>query len=147
MKFDLTSLGKISEFIEKNASAAPIIAADDINLYRVRDYIIKFNNNAWEVYQYGELVETFSFRNWAIGYAVARISKNTRVSIYLSETETKLVRLMNDKTLYDYHRKQAISRNDDTKRSIIESRLSRTDRDIAELMDDTRQILTYQRVG
>lgn len=82
-----------------------------------------------------------------MAYAVAFANNNASVNRYLEFNDKKLIKLREDKDLYKYHMNQAIKRGDDTKACIIEGRLSRTDQEISELVDEAQQVLVYQRIA
>lgn len=144
MRLDEDSLGKIMGFVSKHARGESIISRDGGTI-RVNDMLITKKGNQWQVIKNGTVLMHFSFRSWALAYAVAQSSGNEGIDSYLANNEQRLCRLLADKQIYDHHYSNSIERGDTVKASIIEHRLSRTDREINQLLDSTQQVVVYQR--
>ena len=147
MRLDQTSIGKISAFIAEHVTRSPVITNDSADVVRVNDMTIRPELGSWAVSTRKESLASFPYKSWALAYAVARANNNKHVQDYLSTNGTRLSKLQIDKDLYNYHLRQALRRGDDTKACIIEGRLSRTEQEIFELLDEAQQVLLYQRIG
>ena len=147
MRLDQESIGKISAFIAQNVLGSPVIVREAGDRIRINDILVYKHNGHWVVTRKGIKINDFAFRSWAVAYAVAFANNNASVNRYLEFNDKKLVKLREDKDLYKYHMNQAIKRGDDTKACIIEGRLSRTDQEISELVDEAQQVLVYQRIA
>lgn len=147
MRLDRGSIGKISDFIAQHALFAPVIVQESSDRIRVNDVLAENDNGIWRVSRRGKLLEEFSYRSWAIAYAVALVNNNKSVNSYLQNGEKKLSKLIADRNLYRYHRDQALRKNDDFKACIIEDRLSRTEGEIFDLLSEAQQVLVYQQIA
>lgn len=147
MKLDQGSIGKISNFISQHVPLSPVIVQESSGRIRVNDVIAENDGGVWKVSRRGSTPEEFSYKSWAIAYAVALINNNRSVNSYLQNSEKKLAKLITDRNLYRYHREQALRRNDEFKACIIEDRLSRTEGEIFELLDESQQVLLYQQIA
>lgn len=144
MRLDEDSLGKIMGFVSKHAKGESIISRDG-DVIRVNDMLISKRGHQWQVSKRGHALMQFSFRSWALAYAVAQSSGNEGIDSYLANSEQKLCRLLADKQIYDHHYWNSVERGDAIKASIIEHRLSRTDSEINQLLDSAQQVVIYQR--
>lgn len=147
MRLDQGSIGKIADFIAHHAVMAPVIVQESPYRIRVNDAIIEHEDGAWQVSRRGRIVDEFSYRSWAVAYAVALVNNNRSVTSYLQNNEKKLSKLVADRNLYRYHRDQALRKNDDFKACIIEDRLSRTEGEIFDLLSEAQQVLVYQQIA
>lgn len=145
MKLDETSLTKIMHFVQRNVHHSPIIYKYGRTIH-VRNMTITKQNNHWAVMEKDDLITTFSYRSWAIAYAVALAVNNHETAVFLTEAEKRLARLLLDKELYMHHLDSAEKREDYVKSDILEHRLSRTDREIYEIMLGTQQAVLYQQI-
>ena len=147
MRLDQGSIGKISAFIAEHVTKSPIITQDGPDKVRVNDLVINKLDGAWLVRKRTHPLGTFTYKSWALAYAVSYVTDNTPVTRYLETKESSLSRLKIDKDLYNHHLKQALKRGDDMKIGVIEGRLSRTESEIFEVLDEAQQVLLYQRIG
>lgn len=147
MRLDQGSIGKISDFIVQHALFSPVIVQESSDRIRVNDVIAEHEDGTWRVSRKGKFLEEFSYRSWAIAYAVALVNNNKSVNSYLQNSEKKLSKLIADRNLYRYHREQALRKSDDFKACIIEDRLSRTEGEISELLSEAQQVLVYQQIA
>lgn len=143
MKLDETSLGKVMDFIYQQVPSEPIISVNK-GRFRIKDVTVTKEGNHYSVRKNNELLETFSYRSWAIAYATS-LATNNGLESYLANSEHKLSRLLIDKHIYDHHMLAAERRNDTLRARIIEDRLSRTDTEILDILDSTQQVVLYQR--
>lgn len=143
MRLDETSLGKIMNFIYQQAPSEPVIRVDGANIH-IKDITVSKQANHYAVHRNGDLLETFSYRSWAVAYATS-LATNNGLEEYLSQSEHKLSRLLVDKHIYDHHKLAAERRNDDIRAKIIDDRMSRTDTEIMDILDSTQQVVLYQR--
>lgn len=144
MKLDETSLGKIMHFVQCNAPHSPIIYKYGQQIH-VRNLVVEKQSNHWAISDSDDLIATFSYRSWAIAYAVALVMDNHQTAIYLSEAEKQLSRLLLDKELYLHHLNNAEKKADHVKSEILEHRMGRTDREIYDLMSSAQQAVLYQQ--
>ena len=146
MRLDQGLIGKITSFIDRNATIAPVIVQESPDRFRVNDVIVE-RDDSWHISRKGRDLASFSYKSWAIAYAVALVNGSQSTVNYLQNNEQKLSKLMVDRDLYRHHRDQALKRNDDFKACIIEDRLSRTEGEIFELLDEAQQVLLYQQIA
>ena len=146
MRLDQESIGKISAFIAENVASNPVIIRDGAHSIRVNDWVITEEDASWKVSRRGKNVRLFSYKAWALAFAVAQANNDSSISSYLASNEDKLNRLKVDREIYNHHLRQATIRGDEVKINIIEGRLSRTEQEMFELMDEAQQVLLYQRI-
>lgn len=147
MRLDQESIGKLSAFIAEHVTKSPIITQDGINRLRVNDVIVEKSVGSWLVTKKSNKIGAFTYKSWALAFAVSYVTSNTSVLRYLESKESQLSRLKIDRDLYNYHLKQALKREDEIKIDVIEGRLSRTESEIFEILDEAQQVLLYQRIG
>ena len=147
MRLDQESIGKISAFIAEHVTKSPVIIQESHNRVRVNDVIVEDKDGSWTVQKRSNKLGSFTYKSWALAYAVGYVTGNAPVVRYLDDREQTLSRLKIDKDLYKHHLKQALKRGDDIKIDVIEGRLSRTEGEIFELLDEAQQVLLYQRIG
>ena len=144
MRLDPQSLSKIEDFIARNVSRELVIAPADEGIM-VKDLLIKAADDRWEVSKGDELLAIFTLRSWALAYAVAKARGDWETTKFMIQSESRLDKLTADKQLYEYHRAVAQDRNDIVKETIIDGRLSRTETEISDVIDDAQQVVSYQR--
>ena len=147
MRLDQESIGKISAFIAEHVTKSPVIIQESHNRVRVNDVIVEDKDGSWTVQKRSNKLGSFTYKSWALAYAVGYVTGNAPVVRYLDDREQTLSRLKIDKDLYNHHLKQALKRGDDINIDVIEGRLSRTEGEIFELLDEAQQVLLYQRIG
>ena len=143
MRLDETSLGKIMDFIYQQIPNEPVINATR-HKFQIKDITVIKKGSYYAVYRYGRILETFSYRSWAIAYATS-LAMDNGLEAYLANSEHKLSRLLIDKHIYDHHMSVAERKNDSLRAKIISDRLSRTDTEIIDILDSTQQVVLYQR--
>lgn len=136
----------LATIIDKNIRKAPVIIRETSNRVRVKEFLISKDHDQWVVRRDNSIVEKFMNRKWAVAYAVALVTKNHYINTYLVENDRRISRLLIDRMLYDHHRAQAVKNKDDIKKSIIDCRISRAERDIGHLMDEATQVMRYQHI-
>jgi hypothetical protein len=146
MKLDSKSLAKIEDFIARHVADELIITPEGDKI-RVKDLVIGFADSKWEVSRSEELLAVFTLKSWALAYAVARSSGDTSTANFMIKSESTLDKLTADKQLYEYHLRLAQDRRDEVKETIIDNRLSRTEYEIYGVIDDTQQVVSYQRIA
>ena len=146
MKLDPKTLAKIEDFIAKHVADELIISPEG-NSIRVKDLVVRFDDGKWEVNRNEELLAVFTIKSWALAYAVARSSGDTNTANFMIKSESTLDKLTADKQLYEYHLRLAQDRGDSVKETIIDNRLSRTEYEIYGVLEDTQQVVSYQRIA
>ena len=143
MRLDETSLGKIMDFIHQQVQSEPVISVCKGRV-QIKDITVSKQKNHYAVHRRGQLLETFSYRSWAIAYATS-LATNNGLESYLARSEHKLSQLLIDKHIYDHHMLAAERRRDTVRAKIISDRMSRTDIEIIDILDTTQQVVLYQR--
>lgn len=142
MNLDQISISKIETFIEKSVANEPIIEITP-NWFRIRNIFIKQRFHKWEVC-HNKKVTIFSYKTWAVAYAMSICNNNYRLSEFLCKVEKRLIKLKVDQLLYKFHQSKT---NDKNKYEILQQRLDQTQYALEELHLDTRQMLLYQSIG
>jgi len=143
-----SSYQKINNFFVKQI---PLLKAPIIDLrpnrVTIGSYRVITNGQDFEVWEGSLLLHSFLKRNWAIAFSMCLYKGLTQLAEKLTEYNKTFEKLNDDIMFYKYHLRQSRKKNDITRATIFENRLSRVDSEIMLVEDRVGTLMKSTQIG
>lgn len=139
---------KINKFIVKQIPLlkTPVIETKP-NRVTIGAYRVITNGKQFEVWQGGTIIHIFLKRNWAVAFAMCLYKGTKNLAKELIEYNHSYIKLVEDVRVYKHHLRQNRRKNDVTRETVFENRLSRVDSEITAIENKVSTILKSTQIG
>lgn len=131
---------KIDEIIDTETFffGLPVISKGK-DWVRVNNLVIREENNRYTVRQMGYLIAEFSYRSWAVAYAISLIRMDRKKCDYLIDKESSFQKHMEDINVYRYYKNVYKRKKNIIRENIFSDRLCRAEDDFKRLVADVNK--------
>lgn len=106
---------------------------------RVNNLVIREENNLFTIRQMGYLIAEFSYRSWAVAYAISLIRMDRKKCDYLADKESSFKKHKEDIDIYRYYKNVYKTKKDIVRENIFSDRLCRAEDDFRKLVTDVNK--------